>query len=108
MGTVLPHRQVGPLGLSLYKCYPFQIQVGFFWVMTPGFVAVGCQRFGGLCCLQLQGDVDADTFLAAVFICLAIYTNTQCGIGSHSRAIHSITHFSRPQNIVCCGMALCY
>jgi hypothetical protein len=35
----------------------FQIQVDFFWVVTPCSVVVGYQRFGGPCCLHLQGEV---------------------------------------------------
>jgi hypothetical protein len=32
----------------------FQTEV--FWVVTPYSVVVGCQRFGGPCCPQLQGE----------------------------------------------------
>jgi len=32
--------------------------VGVFWVMTQCSVVVGYQRFGGPCCLHLQGEVD--------------------------------------------------
>jgi hypothetical protein len=32
----------------------FQVEV--FWVVTPCSVVVGYQRFGGTCCLRLQGD----------------------------------------------------
>jgi hypothetical protein len=34
-----------------------EIQVQFFWVVTPCSVVVGYQRFGGPCCLHLQGEV---------------------------------------------------
>jgi hypothetical protein len=34
-----------------------KIQVTVFWVTTPCSVVVGYQRFGGPCCLHLQGDV---------------------------------------------------
>jgi len=33
------------------------IQVNIFWVITPCSFVVGYQRFGGLCCLHLQGEV---------------------------------------------------
>jgi hypothetical protein len=33
------------------------IQVVVFWVMTPCSDVVGYQRFGGPCCLHLQGEV---------------------------------------------------
>jgi len=33
----------------------FQVEV--FWVVTPCSVVVVYQRFGGPCCLHLQGDV---------------------------------------------------
>jgi len=32
-----------------------KIQVQVFWIVTPRSVAVGYQRFGGTCCLHLQG-----------------------------------------------------
>jgi hypothetical protein len=34
-----------------------KIQVEEFWVVTPCSVAIGYQRFGGLCCLHLQGGM---------------------------------------------------
>jgi len=34
-----------------------KIRVEVFWVLTPCNVAVGYQRFGGACCLHLQGEV---------------------------------------------------
>jgi hypothetical protein len=33
-----------------------KIQVEVFWVVTPCCVVIAYQRFGGPCCLQLQGD----------------------------------------------------
>jgi hypothetical protein len=33
-----------------------EIQVEFFWFVTPCSVVVGYQRFGGFCCLHLQGE----------------------------------------------------
>jgi hypothetical protein len=33
-----------------------KVQVEVFWVMTPCSVAVGCQRFGGTCCLHVHGE----------------------------------------------------
>jgi hypothetical protein len=36
------------------KCYDC-IQVEVFWGVTPSSVAVGYRRFGGPCCLHLQG-----------------------------------------------------
>jgi hypothetical protein len=38
------------------RYYPI-IVVDVFWVMTPCSAAVVCQRFGGPCCLHLQGEV---------------------------------------------------
>jgi hypothetical protein len=32
------------------------LQVMIFWVVTPCSDVVGCQRFGGPCCLHLQGE----------------------------------------------------
>jgi hypothetical protein len=37
-----------------------KIQVDVFWVVTSCGVVVGYQRFGGPCCLHLQGDVIDD------------------------------------------------
>jgi hypothetical protein len=34
-----------------------KIHVGVFWVMTPCSYVVGYQRFGGPCCLHVQGEV---------------------------------------------------
>jgi hypothetical protein len=36
-----------------------KIQFEVFWVLTPSSV-VGYQRFGGPCCLHLQGEVPED------------------------------------------------
>jgi len=33
----------------------FQVEV--FWAVTPCSIVVGYQRFGGPCCLHLQGEV---------------------------------------------------
>jgi len=36
---------------------PFsEFQVEVFWVVTSCSVVVGYRRFGGLCCLHLQGE----------------------------------------------------
>jgi len=54
---------------SLHKCKlllmckteastALNIPVEVFWVMTPCSVPVGYQRFGGPCCLPLQGEVN--------------------------------------------------
>jgi hypothetical protein len=37
----------------------FQVEV--FWIVTMRSVIVGYQRFGGLCCLCLQGEVKMKT-----------------------------------------------
>jgi hypothetical protein len=34
----------------------FQVEV--FWDVTPYSVVVGYQRFGGPCCIHLQGEVE--------------------------------------------------
>jgi len=33
-----------------------KIQIEVFWVVTPCSDVVRCQRFGGPCCLHLQGE----------------------------------------------------
>jgi hypothetical protein len=33
------------------------IQVEVFWVVMPCSVVVGHQRFGGMCCLHLHGEM---------------------------------------------------
>jgi len=43
-----------------YKCEVLtavKIKVKVFWAATPCNVVVGHQRFGGPCCLHLQGEV---------------------------------------------------
>jgi hypothetical protein len=35
-------------------------QVEIFWVVMPCSVVVGCQRFGGPCCLHLHGEVTTE------------------------------------------------
>jgi len=45
-----------------------KIQVAVFWVMTPCSDVVGYRRFGGPCCLRLQGELDgAWTEIQVVF-----------------------------------------
>jgi hypothetical protein len=34
-----------------------ELQVVAFWILTASSYVVGYQRFGGLCCLHLQGEV---------------------------------------------------
>jgi hypothetical protein len=59
--TVLHFRSTNLYVLSIVckkgssEAYLFQVEV--FWVVTPCYVVVGYQRFGGPCCLHLQGDV---------------------------------------------------
>jgi hypothetical protein len=36
-----------------------KVQIAVFLVVTPCRDAAGYQRFGGPCCLQLQGEVEA-------------------------------------------------
>jgi hypothetical protein len=44
------------LSFEVFTAVMFQVDV--FWVMTLCSVVVGYQRFGGPCCLHLQGEVD--------------------------------------------------
>jgi len=37
-----------------------KIHVVAIWVIAPGSDVIGCQRFGGLCCLHLQGEMNED------------------------------------------------
>jgi hypothetical protein len=37
-----------------------KIRVGVFWVVMPHRVLVGYQRFGGPCCLHIQGEVEME------------------------------------------------
>jgi hypothetical protein len=49
-------------GLWLHDLMTFRvftavkIQAEIFWAVTPGTVVVEYQRFGGHCCLHLQGE----------------------------------------------------
>jgi hypothetical protein len=43
---------------GVYESYEGLFKVKVFWVVTPCSVVVRYQRFGGLCCLHLQGEVD--------------------------------------------------
>jgi hypothetical protein len=43
-------------------------QVDVFWVVTPSSVVVGYQRFGGPCCLHLQGEDGGNKVLRNVGI----------------------------------------
>jgi hypothetical protein len=50
-------------GLHEFWCKIFtavKIQVDVIWVVTPCSVMVHYQRFGGPCCLHLQGEVSED------------------------------------------------
>jgi hypothetical protein len=42
-----------------------KIQISVLWVVTWNSGVVGYQRFGGLCCLHLQGEVDLDVGLGS-------------------------------------------
>jgi hypothetical protein len=53
------HPFSNPFALSNYKPFCRQyckVQVAIFWVLRTGIDMVGYQRFGGPCCLHLQGD----------------------------------------------------
>jgi hypothetical protein len=59
-----------------------KIQFEVFWVVTPSRVAVGYQRFGGICCLHLRGgvpEVEGSTDLRNVGIVPQHYTASQHG-----------------------------
>jgi hypothetical protein len=50
-------RRHNPEDLDLFK-QKLSLPAVVFWVMTPCSDVVGHQRFGGPCCLHLQGEVD--------------------------------------------------
>jgi hypothetical protein len=58
----LPTKQIHGVGFFVYvsetgtetlKIFAYLVEV--FWVVTPCSDVVGYQRFGGTCCLHLQG-----------------------------------------------------
>jgi hypothetical protein len=42
-----------------------RVWTGFQWVVTPCSVEVGYERFGGLCCLHLQGEPSGSIKISA-------------------------------------------
>jgi len=44
-------------GFEAFTAVMFQAEV--FWVVMPCSIVVGYQRFGGPCCLLLQGEMKA-------------------------------------------------
>jgi len=63
-----------------------KIQVCVFWVVTPCGVAVEYRRFGGSCCLHLQGSVPkCQRSVAAMFIS----NTTQNGVTTQKISIYT-------------------
>jgi len=55
ISKVLSWKQCVYTNFGAFAAVMFQVDV--FWVVTPCSVVVECQRFGGLCCFLLRGEV---------------------------------------------------